>query len=74
MIVHLCLTCGRISCNRIAGDDQPGALIALIDDSHHVDLETMNRLDDLGIRLLTGEDKPLILTALYGYAYPEQIE
>ncbi len=73
MLVHLCLTCGRISCNRIAGDDLPDTLIALLDGTETLDNETMNRLAGLGIRLLSEADKSIMLSALYGYAYLEQI-
>ena len=69
MIVHQCLRCGRISCNRIVGDDNAHAIICLLEDSSRLDEETIARLACLGIRLLTQEDKCEVLTALYGYDY-----
>jgi hypothetical protein len=30
MIIHECLTCGKISPNRIAGDDFPDAILSLL--------------------------------------------
>ena len=70
MIVHLCLTCGAISKNRVAGDDIPHALIALLEDPVILDIGTTNRLSHSGIQLLTGDDKPLVMSALFGYDYP----
>jgi len=74
MIVHLCLTCGAVSKNRVAGDDMPHALIALLDKAVILDRETTDKLRRSGIQLLTSEDKPLVMPALFGYAYLEQIE
>ena len=61
MIVHLCLNCGKISCNRIAGDDNSYAIISLLDNS--------TKLSSRGVRLLTQKDKQEVLIALYGYGY-----
>ncbi len=61
MIVHQCLSCGRISCNRIAGDDNPHAVISLLDNS--------TKLSSRDIRLLTQDDKQEVFTSLYGYDY-----
>jgi len=61
MIVHQCLNCGRISSNRIAGDDNPHVITCL--------LENSTKLNHQSIPLLTQEDKPRVLTALYGYEY-----
>jgi hypothetical protein len=74
MVVHQCLGCGKISCNRIAGDDNSHAVICLLDDSNSLDEETITRLACQGIRLLTQEDKGEILTALYGYEYQKYFE
>jgi len=71
MIVHLCLNCGRISCNRIAGDDNAHTILRLLDDSVHIDGEIIDRLNRQGISLLSLDDRPEVLTALYGYACGE---
>jgi len=60
MVVHQCFRCGKISCNRIAGDDNPYALTCLLEQSDN------NRQ---GIRLLNQDDKKNVLTILYGYNY-----
>jgi hypothetical protein len=69
MIVHLCLNCGKISTNRIAGDDNAYVVTCLLEESNNLCGEIVDRLPKLGIRLLTQEDKKEVLTALYGYDY-----
>lgn len=60
MIVHQCLNCGKISPNRIAGDDNPQVIVSLL-----------NNLDrpNIATRLLSEEDKEMVLTILYGCDY-----
>jgi hypothetical protein len=65
MIVHLCLACNKISCNRIAGDDDPTVLICLLDESSKISRKTANSL--INTKLLTRDDEENILTILYGY-------
>jgi hypothetical protein len=67
MIVHRCVQCGRISCNRIAGDDNPDNVLSLLDEPIHPD--TQNQLTRLGIGLLTPNDERNVLPILYGYGY-----
>ena len=74
MIVHLCLNCGRISCNRIAGDDNSYVVACLLEVPNKLNTEITKRLASLGIRLLTQKDKPEVLTTLYGYDYPKDLE
>ena len=67
MIVHLCLNCGKISCNRIAGDDSPEAIIQLLENT---DISKVN----LNINLLSKKDRSLVLTAIYGYGYEKYLK
>ncbi len=69
MIIHLCLTCGRISCNRIAGDDNSHVIICLLEDSTNLDKEIVAKLNNQGIMVLNHQDKEEVLIALYGYNY-----
>lgn len=71
MVVHQCLNCGKISCNRIAGDDNSYSITCLLEDSHNLNREVVIKLGHQGISLLTQKDKPQVLTALYGYGYQE---
>lgn len=68
MIVHQCLNCGRISCNRIAGDDNAHSIIRLLEDSANLSGDLIALLRQMSIWLLTLDDKPAILTGLHGYA------
>ena len=61
MVVHSCLNCGKISANRIAGDDNTYVIISL--------LNCNTGLKCKGMDLLTNEDSPMVLTILYGYDY-----
>lgn len=54
MIVHQCISCGKISPNRIAGDDIPEIVLSLIH----------NQPDTQGY--LTGKDALVVRDALYG--------
>lgn len=66
MIVHLCIHCGRISCNRIAGDDNTFSIEQLLQCSESTSTE-LNRITSSGIILLTENDSKLVKTYLYGY-------
>lgn len=74
MLIHLCLTCGKISANRIAGDDNAYAVIKLLRDSPQPDPLIMDELDNLNIRLLSRDDEQMVATALFGINYREFIE
>jgi hypothetical protein len=69
MIVHGCLNCGKISCNRIAGDDNPYVITCLLDGLNSLSKDIVTRLTSQGIMLLNQDDKKNVLTALYGYDY-----
>ncbi len=74
IIVHLCLNCGKISCNRIAGDDNSHAITCLLEKSNNLSQETITKLSTYGIRLLTQDDKQEVLTSLYGYDYSKHLK
>lgn len=59
MIVHKCIYCGRISCNRIAGDDNPDEILKL--------LELQDRDNINNINFLNMNDIEEVLDILYGY-------
>jgi hypothetical protein len=73
MVVHACLTCGRISSNRIAGDDNAYAVIKLLEESGKQNTEIITRLTGLRIRLLSLENRDQILIALFGKNYHQYI-
>ena len=69
MIVHLCLNCGKISSNRIAGDDNAYTVVSLLEEANKLPQEINQKLANLGIKLLSLKNKSEVLTALYGYDY-----
>jgi hypothetical protein len=57
-IVHRCVACGRLSLNRVAADDDPEAILALLD---HPDPPR-----DDGLAPLTPADRALVRRRLFG--------
>lgn len=51
MIVHRCVSCGKISPNRIAGDDFTDAILELILNESSGDLLTITDTDEIKITL-----------------------
>jgi len=65
MIIHLCLSCGKISVNRIAGDDNEYQLLLLLEESN-LESKTIHNLINMEIKLLTLADKEAVLNNLFG--------
>jgi hypothetical protein len=66
MIVHLCLCCGRISCNRIAGDDNAYTVSCLLEESNSLREDIRTRLVSHGITVLSQEDAQQVSVILFG--------
>lgn len=66
MIIHACVNCGKISPNRISGDDNAYMILTLLDESKSIDESIHIRLKQLGISVLTQEDKDDVEAALFG--------
>jgi hypothetical protein len=60
-IVHECLKCGKLSLNRIAGDDNPYSILSLLDEP----------VQKRRITMLALEDREQVLIALFGYNHPD---
>ena len=71
MIVHVCLHCGKISCNRIAGDDDPHIILSLIDTPNSLDQHILTSVARHGLTLATALDTEKVLICLYGYNYKQ---
>ncbi len=69
MLVHYCLSCGKISCNRIAGDDNAYTVIRLLTEPDEIEATLLREIDVSQIRLLTSADKEMVARALLGNAY-----
>ncbi len=66
MVAHRCCLCGKITINRIAGDDEPKAILDLFEKSLKIRPETRLELEKQGIKLLKEEDRPEVETQLFG--------
>jgi hypothetical protein len=74
MVVHLCLNCGKISCNRIAGDDNSYSIVQLINAPTKPETDLIVKLCSLNINLISQEEKLLALTAIFGYDYESHLK
>lgn len=74
MLVHYCLTCGKISCNRIAGDDNAYAILKLLNTVGDNEPSINQALNAQNIRLLTMDDEDMLTRALFGNAYMKFVE
>ncbi len=62
MLVHACTECGKLSINRTAADDDPDALLALVDRPQQTGQQGKN------LRVLTRRDRGVVLEQLFGCA------
>ena len=66
MIIHQCLICGKISINRLAGDDDNQVILDVFEESKKLNPEIINKLTRDGIKVLTEQDKEEIAIQLFG--------
>lgn len=66
MLIHQCLKCGKISINRLAGDDDDLAILEVFEKSKKLKPETINKLAEEGVQILTEGDRQEIRTQLFG--------
>ncbi len=66
MLVHKCLLCGKISINRIAGDDNPDEIMNIFKKSQKLNSEKKKQLEEEGIDVLSEKDEIEIKTQLFG--------
>jgi hypothetical protein len=68
MLIHQCSNpdCGKISINRIAGDDNPEVILEVFRASKILERDLKKKLEKDGIKLLTGNDEGKIRTQLFG--------
>ena len=60
MVIHQCLECKKLSINRIAGDDNPRALLKTFEYSLNMPASLRKKLLQQGIKPLTKKDKQQI--------------
>ena len=66
MIIHECAGCGKISINRIAGDDNPETILKIFEVSQGLLPEKQDSLKRSGIEIISKEEREKIITQLYG--------
>jgi len=66
MLVHICLACGKISCNRVAGDDNAYSVIRLLTGAEEASVFILDNLDKSNVRLLTPDDEQMVSSAMLG--------
>lgn len=69
MLVHQCLNCGQISPNRIAGDDNEYQILSILEDSFKLDASLKDKIKNLGINIISLENKDEVLISLFGINY-----
>ena len=74
MLVHYCLSCGKISPNRIAGDDNAYAILELLNTSIENEPAIIQATFELNLCLLTEKDKDMVTRALFGNSYTNFVE
>jgi hypothetical protein len=72
MVVHRCLTCFKISINRIAADDEPKMILAVFKRSKILSPGIRKTLLDKKIQLLEEKDKKEVLAQLFGKSVVNQ--
>lgn len=71
MVVHQCAQCHAVQANRIAGDDNPHALLTLARRTLQLSDAERATLESSDIRLITSEDQHDVFQGLFGQPPPE---
>lgn len=66
MVIHLCMSCEKISINRIARDDDEQQLLCVFTQSFALELTIKNRLKRDGIYQLDAADSDILHGQLFG--------
>lgn len=73
MLVHRCLSCGDLSLNRIAADDDPMAILEAFERGATSSGQLQQICFEQGIFLLQESDRPDVEACLYGVDIPSYI-
>ena len=66
MVIHECQKCGKISINRIAGDDNPDAVFRIFKESLNMNFSKINSIENQKIDVSSQEDEKEIKIQLFG--------
>jgi DNA-directed RNA polymerase subunit RPC12/RpoP len=64
MLIHKCVKCGKVSINRLAGDDEAERVMEVFENSRNQELETVEK-----IKVLREEDQKEVTTQLFGKGF-----
>ena len=67
MLVHLCTDCGSVSINRSAADDDAETILAIFENSQHLDGQTRTQIQAGGIQVLEASDASIVRARLFGW-------
>ena len=65
-LIHQCQSCGKISINRIAGDDDEKMILKVFEDSQKFSPESLEKLASQNIQILKSSQKNQVLSQLLG--------
>jgi hypothetical protein len=74
MIIHQCLNCGKISPNRIAGDDNECQILSILKESMNLNEDITTRLRNIGLEPITTSNKEGAFISLFGINYQKYIK
>ena len=69
MLIHQCTNCGKLSPNRIAGDDNGYQLLSILRIALNLNRDISNQLQNLGLKLIVSKNKEEALVSLFGINY-----
>jgi len=67
MLIHQCADCKTLSINRIAADDDSGAVTAVFEESLKRGHQIHSLCQEYGIVMLKSDEAKIVYTQLYGY-------
>ena len=74
MIIHQCLNCGKISPNRIAGDDNEYQIICIMKGSINLDESLIAQIRNMGLKPIASSNIEEAYISLLGINYQDYIK
>lgn len=74
MVIHQCLSCDKLSPNRIAGDDNEYQIVTLLKESISPEANIAIKLRNLGLSIISKKNKEEALISLLGINYQQFIK
>ena len=74
MIIHQCLNCGKLSPNRIAGDDNEYQIFSILKESINLSVDITTQLRNIGLEPITTSNKEEAFISLFGINYQKYIK